>query len=74
MALEFLGVDPETMHGDSPTVWDDGDCYVIQSWRITDPETLAQIGAVPAHETVLRLPKRMMQFFREVNGGGAASV
>lgn len=56
------------------TVWDDGDCYVIQGWRITDPGTLAQIGTVPDHETVLRLPKRMMQFFKEVSDGGAAGL
>jgi len=55
-------------------VWDDGDCYVIQGWRITDPGTLAQIGAVPDHETVLRFPKRMMQFFKEVANGGTAGL
>jgi hypothetical protein len=33
---------------------------------------LAEIGAVPAHETVLRLPKWMMQFFKEVGNDGAA--
>ena len=44
MALQFLGKDPESEYNGSPTVWDDGDCYVIQGWRITDPGTLAQIG------------------------------
>ena len=74
MALEFLGKDPDSEYSGSPTVWDDGECYVIQGWRISDPGVLAQIGAVPDHETVLRLPKRMMQFFREVSGDGAASA
>jgi hypothetical protein len=55
-------------------LWDDGDCYVIQGWRITDPGTLAEIGTVPAHETVLRLPKRMMPFFKEVGNDGAAGL
>ena len=55
-------------------MWDDGDCYVIQGWRITDPGTLAQVGTVPAHETVLRFPKRMMQFFKEVGSDGAAGL
>ena len=45
-----------------------------QGWRITDPGTLAEIGTVPAHETVLRLPKRMMQFFKEVGNDGAAGL
>jgi hypothetical protein len=68
--MRFLGVDPDTGYGGSPTVWDDGDCYVIQGWRITDEQTLAEIGDVPAHETVVRIPKRMMQFFPEVSDAG----
>lgn len=74
MALQFLGKDPESEYNGSPTLWDDGDCYVIQGWCITDPVMLAEIGAVPVHETVLRLPKRMMQFFREVSNDGAAGL
>ena len=64
----FLGKDPSSEHNGSPTVWDDDDCYVIQGWRITEVATLAEIGEVPDHETVLRIPKRMMQFFPEVQG------
>jgi hypothetical protein len=47
---------------------------VIQGWLITDPGTLAEIGTVPAHETVLRLPKRMMVFFKEAGNDGAAGL
>lgn len=73
MALKFLGIDPETGEKDSPTIWLDeaaGD-LVIQSDR-ADDATLAQcaeVGSisghsteVPAHETVIRLPLRMLQF------------
>ncbi len=28
------------------------------------------LGDIPGHETVIRFPKRMMQFFEEVSGGG----
>jgi hypothetical protein len=28
------------------------------------------VGEIPAHETVVRIPKRMMPFFPEVSGGG----
>ena len=73
MALRFLGKDPDSGHLQSPTVWDDGDCYVIQGWRITNPAELAEIGEIPAHETVVRIPKRMMQFFPEVSGARNAS-
>ena len=65
MTLRFLGKDPNSGNNESPTVWDDGDSYVIQGWRITDPAVLAEIGDVPAQETVLRFPKRMMRFFPE---------
>jgi hypothetical protein len=69
MGLQFLGKDPESEHGGSPTIWDDGDTYVIQGWRIDDATALAEIGDVPGHETVVRIPKRMMQFFAEVPRG-----
>jgi hypothetical protein len=72
MALKFLGKDPNSEVNDSPTVWDDGDAYVIQGWKISDSATLAAVGPVPAHEVVLRLPKRMIQFFPEVTGGADA--
>jgi hypothetical protein len=71
MALRFLGKDPGSEFNNSPTIWDDGDGYVIQGWRVTDPADLAEIGDVPAHETLVRIPKRMMPFFPEVNAGGA---
>ncbi|WP_336050685.1 hypothetical protein [Streptomyces sp. CA2R101] len=60
----------------SPTVYlDDGSGnYILQGWRVTDPERLAQMD-VPRHETVIEFPRRMMQFFPEVNGGdGGADV
>jgi hypothetical protein len=70
MALRFLGKDPDSDQGQSPTVWEDGDSYVVQGWRITDAATLAEVGEVPAHEAVVRIPKRLMPVFPEVSGGG----
>jgi hypothetical protein len=72
MALRFIGKDPNSEYSNSPSLWDDGDNYVIQGWVITDPVTLAEVGTVPAGETVLRFPKRMMQFFREAGGAGGS--
>lgn len=68
MALRLLGKDPNSGNNQSPTVWDDGETYIIQGWRITSPSVLAEIGEVPPDETVVRLPKRMMRFFPEVSG------
>jgi hypothetical protein len=69
MALRLLGVDPDSPSGGSPTLYydDDDDSYVIQGWKITDSVVLAQMS-IPEHETVIRFPRRMMQFFAEVSG------
>jgi hypothetical protein len=72
MVLRFLGKDPDSLQGQSPTVWDNGDTYVVQGFRITDPSLLTDVGEIPPHEAVVEIPKRMLQFFPEVNGGGRA--
>ncbi|MFC1416394.1 hypothetical protein [Streptacidiphilus cavernicola] len=71
MALHKLGKDPESPNNGSPTVYLDDvtDTYLLQGGKVTDPERLAQL-AIPDHETVIEFPRRMMQFFPEVNGGG----
>jgi hypothetical protein len=71
MALRYLGKDPDSDHGNSPTVWEDGDSYVVQGWRISDTATLTEIGSVPSHETLVRIPKRLMAVFPEVSGGSS---
>lgn len=73
MALIKLGKDPESPVNDSPTVYLDDETghYVLQGWKVTDEERLAQMN-IPDHETVIVFPKRMMQFFPEVNRGGGA--
>ncbi|WP_052852296.1 hypothetical protein [Streptomyces avicenniae] len=67
MALIKLGKDPESKVGESPTLYfdEDSDTYLMQSWRVTDAERLSQMD-IPAHETVVEFPRRMMQFFPEV--------
>jgi hypothetical protein len=74
MTLQFLGKDPDSPVNDSPTVYYDqtDDSYVLQGYKITDPAVLAQMN-IPEHETVIRFPSRMMQFFPEVKGGSTAA-
>lgn len=69
MALHRLGQDPNSPEGKSPTLYydDKTDNYIIQGWKVTDPERLAQLD-LPDHETVIEYPKRMIQFFPEVSG------
>jgi hypothetical protein len=70
MALHMLGKDPDSPNNGSPTLYYDvqDDTYVVQGWKVTDPAVLAQLN-IPYHETAIRLPRRMMQFFPEVSGG-----
>ncbi|WP_283137791.1 hypothetical protein [Rhizohabitans arisaemae] len=69
MALRFVGKDPELDHNGSPTIYEDGDTYILQGWVIEDPLTLAEIHEfqpIPDGEAVIRFPKRMMPLFPEV--------
>lgn len=69
MSLRFLGKDPDSPDGDSPTVWEDGNDYILQGFTVTDLCTLQEVGDLPEGETLIRFPKRMMQFFPEVARG-----
>ncbi|MDT3398413.1 hypothetical protein RKE29_17455 [Streptomyces sp. B1866] len=75
MALHKLGKDPESPSGGSPTTYydDQTDNYLLQGVKVTDEDRLSQMD-VPDHETVIEFPRRMMQFFPEVNGGGLPNV
>jgi hypothetical protein len=74
MAPRFIGKDPDSPNGDSPSVWDDGDDYVIQGWKVSDAGEVAELlraarqNAVPGHEALIRFPKRLMHFFAEGSG------
>jgi hypothetical protein len=58
MEITFLG--KETDHGDSPTLYaTDRDSYLIQGWKVTDPEILAKLD-IPEGETVVEIYARLM--------------
>jgi hypothetical protein len=74
MTLRFLGKDPDSPQGGSPSLWDLDEGYVIQGSQVTDPEVVAELlraagqDEVPAHETLVKFPKRLMSLFPEVSG------
>lgn len=37
----------------------DRDTYIVQGWRVTDPETLEQLD-IPGHETVVEVPSDVL--------------
>ncbi|MFL4491726.1 hypothetical protein ACJ6WD_10795 [Streptomyces sp. VTCC 41912] len=76
MKLKFLGIIPNTPGEESPTIWQDEDTgdLLIQSYKATDLEVRAcqEIGSIPGHstnvpdhETIVRLPKVMLQYIPE---------
>jgi hypothetical protein len=75
MALRFIGIDPNTGDGESPTVWVDEDRQelVFQGWK-PSAELEAECAAtevpghaqgIPEHEAVIRIPARMVATIRE---------
>jgi len=75
MTLRFIGIDPNTGTGESPTVWVDESTneLVIQGWK-PDQTLEAECAAfelpghaagIPDHEAVVRIPARMVSILRE---------
>ncbi|MEN8653782.1 hypothetical protein ABCR94_25060 [Streptomyces sp. 21So2-11] len=75
MALRKLGKDPESKVDGSPTVYldDQTDNYLVQGWKVLDQERLGQMD-IPGHETVVEIPRRMVQFFEEMKRDEATDV
>ncbi len=68
MRLTFLGKSSDS--GESPTLYaTDHDSYVIQGYRVTDPELLARLEVADG-EAVVEVYARLFQFLAEdgVNG------
>jgi hypothetical protein len=63
----FLGKDPDSQVGNSPTLFatdrTDRATYIAQGWRVTDPQALADIGPVPEHETLIEIPEEVLMFY-----------
>ncbi|CBG71855.1 conserved hypothetical protein [Streptomyces scabiei 87.22] len=75
MTLRFIGIDPSTGQGESPTVWVDEEKkeLVFQGWK-PGAELEAECAAfevpghargIPDHEAVIRIPARMVSMIRE---------
>ncbi|MFF2926794.1 hypothetical protein ACFVTP_31015 [Streptomyces celluloflavus] len=73
MAVEFVGIDPDTDRDHCPTVWADAETQeiLLQGWK-PNPETQAKCegtspanGSVPDSEAIVRIPARMIPMIRE---------
>lgn len=67
MRARFLGKDPASNVGESPTLFatdrTDRKTYIAQGWKVTDPQALADIGPVPDHETLIEIPEEVLKFY-----------
>jgi hypothetical protein len=67
MKVRFLGKDPVSNEGDSPTLYatdrTDRRTYIAQGWVVTDPQALATIGPVPDGEAVVEIPEDVLAFY-----------
>lgn len=67
MHARFLGKDPKSIEGESPTLFatdrTDRTTYIAQGWKVTDPQVLADIGPVPVHETLIEIPEEVLKFY-----------
>ncbi|WP_405911033.1 hypothetical protein OG742_11320 [Streptomyces sp. NBC_00828] len=73
MAVEFVGIDPDTDRDHCPTVWADTEAQeiLLQGWK---PDATTQSacestspanGSVPDTEAIIRIPARMIPMLRE---------
>ncbi|MFC1416386.1 hypothetical protein [Streptacidiphilus cavernicola] len=75
MALLFIGVDPSTGDGDSPTVWVDPDTkrIFVQGWKpstedrqkVYENPAPRHAPGIPDHEDVICIPARMVPILRK---------
>ncbi|MER7182925.1 hypothetical protein ABT404_26225 [Streptomyces hyaluromycini] len=75
MTLRFIGIDPNTGTGESPTVWVDDTTneLVIQGWKLGQAleaecaafEVPGHAVGIPDHEAVVRIPARMVPVLRK---------
>jgi hypothetical protein len=67
MRARFLGKDPESQVGQSPTLFAtdraDRKTYIAQGWIVTDPQTLADVGPIPEGEAIIEIPEDVLKFY-----------
>lgn len=72
MQLRFLGKDPSSAEGDSPTLWAtdrmDRKTYIAQGWVVTDPQALAAVGPIPEGEALIEIPEDVLRFYQRSQG------
>jgi hypothetical protein len=67
MRATFLGKDPDSQSGQSPTLFatdrTDRVTYIAQGWKVTDSQALADVGDVPGHEELIEIPEDVLKMY-----------
>ncbi len=73
MHTRFLGKDPDSAEGDSPTLFatdrTDRKTYIAQGWIVTDAQALAEIGPIPEGEAIIEIPEDVLKFYQRNQEG-----
>lgn len=68
MRATFLGKDPDSQTGQSPTLFatdrPDRKTYIAQGWVVTDPQALADVGEIPPGEAVIEIPEDVLKLYQ----------
>jgi hypothetical protein len=67
MHARFIGKDPESQEGQSPTLFatdrTDRKTYIAQGWVVTDPQALADVGPIPEGEAIIEIPEDVLKMY-----------
>ena len=67
MRARFLGTDPDSQEGQSPTLFatdrTDRRTYIAQGWKVTDPQVLVDVGPIPEHEAIIEIPEDVLRYY-----------
>jgi len=67
MRAQFLGKDPESPDKNSPTLFatdrTDRRTFLVQGWKVTDTDALADVGDIPGHEDIVEVPVEILEMY-----------
>ncbi|GAA2237010.1 hypothetical protein GCM10010413_41990 [Promicromonospora sukumoe] len=67
MRARFLGKDPNSETDNSPTLFatdrTDRKTFLVQGWKVTDGDALADVGTIPGHEDIVEVPVEILEMY-----------
>ena len=70
MRAQFIGKDPDSPDVNSPTLFatdkserTDRKTFLVQGWKVTDRNALADVGTIPDHEDIVEVPVDILEMY-----------